>query len=196
MIKPAEYPLSWPDGCDRTPAAERKVSRFKVQTATALKNVRKSLTGFERDTDMKMSGIVISSNATLCNHNPEDPGVAVWFIWDGAYRCFAVDVYRSIAENLQAVHYVIAADRAKLRHAGIAFFRATFRPSAEVKMITGPKSWREILGLVNSGPVTVDHVNIAYRKRARQTHAGDNVAILELNLARDEAVAEIEKAGR
>jgi hypothetical protein len=192
MIKPAEYPLSWPEGCERTAAADRKSSRFKVQIATALKNVRKSLNGFERDTDMKLSGIVISSNATLCNHNPEDPGVAVWFVWDDAYRCFAVDLYRTIAENLQAIHHVIEADRTKLRHAGIAFFRATFRPSAEVKMITGPRSWREILA-IKDGPVTVDRVNAAYRIVARRVGAADNVAILELNLARDEALAEVNK---
>lgn len=195
MIKPVEYPLSWPEGCDRTPAGERRSSRFKVQIATALKNVRKSLVGFERDSGLPVGGMVISSNATLCNHNPDDPGVAVWFVWDGAYRCFAVDVYRSIAENLQAIHHVIEADRTKLRHAGIVFFKATFRPTAVVKMITGPKTWREILGL-ETGPVTLDRINTAYRKRARQTHAGDNVAILELNLARDEAVAEVEKANK
>lgn len=188
-IKPAEYPLTWPEGHNRSPA--RVPSRFKTSLANAMKNVRESLTGFERDTKLKVTGIVISTNATISTHRPHDPGVAVWFKWDGAYRCFAVDLYRTVAENLQAIHHVIEADRTKVRHAGITFFRATFKPTAEVPLLSAPlvQSWRDVL---DAGTATTRReINAAWRNQMKHTVATDEARHRELNAARDAAFAEI-----
>jgi hypothetical protein len=192
-LKPAEYPLTWPEGHGR--AASRIPSRFKTSLAGAMKNVRDSLIGFERDSKLKVTGIVISTNATISTHRPADPGVAVWFQWDGAYRCFAVDLYRTVAENLQAIHHVIEADRIKIRHAGIVFFRATFKPTAEVPMIAGPKvtGWRQVLEINNVDGLTITRHDIttAWRKQMKHTVATDEARHRELNAARDAALKEI-----
>lgn len=193
-IKPAEYPLSWPEGHGRHTPATRVPSRFKTSIAGALKNIRTSLVGFEKDSRIKVSGIVISTNATLTTHRPDDPGVAVWFQWDGAYRCFAVDIYRTVAENMQAIHHVIEADRTKIRHAGVVFFRAHFKPSADIPLLPAPagaRPWRDVIdaGELN-GSTSRIQINARWR-RLMKAAGEDEARKRELNAAREAGFAEI-----
>lgn len=192
----AEYPLSWPNGLERTQA--RSASKLKTGVAGAIRNVRESLIGLARDTKMPIASTVISTNVTLTNTKPDDPGVAVWFYWDDAWRCYAIDVYRTIAENLQAIHHVIEADRTKVRHAGVKFFRSTFRTSVDHGlMITGSKveGWRDVLGQYPGGfgmtPITRADVTAAYRRHAKLCGPKDEERLRILIAARDAAMKEI-----
>jgi len=45
--------------------------------------VRGSIEAFGRDSGKAVTSIVLSSNVTLGNDRPADPGVAAWFTWDG-----------------------------------------------------------------------------------------------------------------
>lgn len=178
------YPLHWPEGQPRT---ERRVSSaFKTGLHSALKNVQDSLRLFGQDTDKPVSGIVLSSNVSLGNDRPVDPGIAVWFTWDGAERCIAVDRYPKPEDNLQAIHHILEARRTEMRHGGLHIVRQTFRgftalPAAE--------QWWQVLGVAVDA--TAEQIATAYRFAARKAHpdsGGSNAAMARLNAARDEGL--------
>jgi hypothetical protein len=186
MIPP--YPLSWPDGVPRT---ERRVtSQFKTGLNAALANVRKSLEAFGRDSGKAVSEISISSNITLGEGKPQDPGIAVWFTWDDQQRCIAVDRYPKPEDNLQAVHHVLEARRTEMRHGGLHVVRQTFKGFTALPAPPGRKSWREILGFRPdeqlAGSASID---ARYRELAAKAHpdrGGTTDKMAELNRARAE----------
>src|SRR5512146_2624661 len=118
------YPLTWPPQFPRAKAREK--GAFKTSLAGALGNVQDSLRRFAADSGKKLDQLVISSNVTLGVQRPDDPGVAVWFVWDGMQVCIAVDRYATVEGNLQAIHHIIEARRVELRHGTLALVRATF----------------------------------------------------------------------
>lgn len=189
MTIPA-YPLQWPEGLPRT---ERRVtSAFKTGLIGALKNVQDSLRLFGADSGKQLTNVVISSNVTLGENRPADPGVSVWFDWDGAQRCIAVDRYPKPEDNLQAIHHILEARRTEMRHGGLHIVRQTFRGFTALPAPAGAKGWREVLGL--TGQVTIDMIDAAYRKLAATAHpdkGGSGAAMSELNRARAEAKAAI-----
>src|SRR3972149_679812 len=103
------YPLHWPPSFPR--AKIRDKGAFKTTLAGALTNVHGSLRKFAADSGKKLDGLVMSSNVTLGASKPADPGVAVWFTWDGMGVCIAVDRYLTVEANLQAIHHIIEARR-------------------------------------------------------------------------------------
>lgn len=118
------YPLSWPPGFPRT--KHREKGRFETTLSKALNNVQDSLRRFSSDSGKVLTGLVISSNYSLGVERPDDPGVSVWFTWDGLQVCIPVDRYSSVASNLQAIHHVVEARRVELRHGTLALVRASF----------------------------------------------------------------------
>ena len=181
------YPLSWPQGVPRTKVQER--SRFQTGLEGALKNVRSSLVGFSRDSGKEVTGIVISSNVSLGETSPRDPGIAVWFSWDGMGLCIAVDRYKSPAENLQAVHHIIEARRTELRHGTLAMVRQTFMGFKSLPPPPGKKNWWEVLGV---GPdASREEITAAHRRLATKAHpdsGGSHDAMAALNAAKEEAL--------
>ena len=120
------FPLCWPQGIPRT--TRLQTSQFRTPLGGAIKNVEKSLSMFGSDSDKPVSAVVVTSNVNgLTTRAPDDVGVAIWFDWAGGRRCIAVDRYKKVADNLQAIHHVIEADRVKLRHAGIEMVKASYR---------------------------------------------------------------------
>ena len=186
------FPLAWPEHIDRAPRREK--SAFKTSLAGALENVRKSLVAFGRDSGKAVSDIVISSNVTLGQEKPSDPGVAVWFKWDGLDVSIPVDRYTSPAENLQAIYHVLEARRVELRHGTLALVRASMRGFTALPAPAGrprkPK-WFEVLGVPES---TRDESTIAnaYRSASATAHpdrpGGSHDAMARLNAARDEGL--------
>lgn len=185
------YPLTWPDGLPRT---ERKAhSQFRTTLSAAINNVEKSLAAFGNDTGKSVSNVSVTSNvAGIAFNAPNDTGVAVWFDWEGAQRCIAVDRYPKVEDNLQAIHHILEARRTEMRHGGLHIVRQTFKGFVALPAPEGAKPWREVLGL--SGPVTADQVKAAYRERAQSAHpdkGGSKDAMAALTRARDEALASI-----
>lgn len=187
------YPLTWPQQFPR--AKSREAGRFKTSLASALKNVQDSLRMFAADSNRKLDGLVISSNVTLGAQKPADPGVAIWFVWDGLQVCIAVDRYTSVESNLQAIHHIIEARRVELRHGTLALVRATFSGFLSLPAPTG-KSWREVLGC-GSGPIGIDELDKAYRRAANRAHpdkpGGSNEAMSEVNIAYEQARKDLQK---
>jgi hypothetical protein len=191
-MQPTAFPLTWPATMPRTKSPVK--SQFRTSLNGSLSNVRNSLFSFSRDSGKKIDGLVISSNVTLGEQKPTDPGVAVWFTWDGLSVCIAVDRYPKVEDNLQAIHHVIEARRTELRHGGLHIVRATFTGFAALPSPGGKRPWREVLGLVGETNLTAEQVNHHFKIKAKSAHpdaGGSAEAMSELNAAKAEALKEI-----
>lgn len=179
------HPLSWPETMPRYRSA-RESGQFKTTLVGALANVRKSLDLFGKDSRISVSNVVLSSNVSLGQEHPVDPGIAVWFTWDGEQRCIAVDRYSTPAANLQAIHHVLEARRVELRHGTLSIVRATFQG---FKALPPPRHWSDILQI--SRAASVEAIENAYRQWAKVRHpdvGGSADAMAEINAARDRAL--------
>ncbi len=188
------YPLTWPDTLPRRRADLRDKGQFKTTLSGAIKNVQESLRLFAADSGRKLENVVISSNFSLGVSKPADPGVAVWFTWDGMQVCIPVDRYQSIEANLQAIHHILEARRVELRHGTLALVRASFTGFLALPAPDGKRRWRDILRLPEHGAVLADDIVKAHREIAKKLHpdvGGFNDQMAELNRARDEALKEI-----
>lgn len=180
------YPLTWPKQFPRAKARDK--GQFKTSLAGALKNEQGSLSMFAKDSGKKLDGLIISSNVTLGENRPQDPGVAVWFTWDGLQVCVAVDRYASVEGNLQAIHHIIEARRVELRHGTLALVRATFQGFLALPAsIT--RDWWSVLGVGKDA--SPEQIKAAYRKKSAENHpdkvGGSEAAMTEINLAYQEA---------
>lgn len=183
------YPLTWPQAFPRSKLRER--GAFKTTLIGALKNVEDSLRRFAADSAKKLDGIVMSSNVTLGVQRPDDPGVAVWFTWDGLGVCISVDRYLTVEANLQAIHHIIEARRVELRHGTLALVRATFQGFLALPAPKG-SHWTEVLSLPKDAKR--DDVRAAFRRLATHHHpdkpGGSHEKMAELNAAQDAALLE------
>lgn len=187
------YPLSWPQGFPRTPAARRENGQFRTDYDRALGNVRKSLIAFGTDSARKIVDPILSTNRDMLGYLKDgDPGVAVWFVWDGIQVSIPVDRYTTTASNLQAIHHIIEARRVELRHGTLALVRATF---TGFKALAAPAGahWRDVLGLSNGA--TRQDIETAYRRLAAERRpdkpGGSDDAMAALNAAKQMALSEI-----
>lgn len=165
MTVPA-YPLAWPTGWKRTPAAARAYGRFGKQTrqymgsgegsysytckgeisiADAVTRIRCELQRMGvRDDDL-----VISTNLQLrldgfpksSQRQPEDPGVAVYWQDGSETRCMAIDRYEKIEHNLAAVAATLDAMRAIERHGGAEILNRAFAGFAALAGPADPEWW-------------------------------------------------------
>lgn len=183
------YPLTWPPMFARS--KYREAGRFKTALPNAIKNVQTSLRGFATDSGKKLDGLVISSNVTLGMDSPADPGVSVWFVWDGLQVCIPVDRYSGVASNLQAIHHIIEARRVELRHGTLALVRATFQGFLALPAPAG-REWWDVLRVPRDA--RREDVKSAYRRLASECHpdkpGGSHAAMAELNAAQEAALKE------
>lgn len=159
------YPLQWPEGFARTKS--REAGQFRTSYEGALRNVQNSLRAFARDSGKALTDPIMSSNMDLLNQRPADPGIAVWFKWDGMTICIPVDRYTTPAANLQAIHHIIEARRTELRHGTLALVRATFQG---FKALPAPntKHWAEVLNVPRDAKRS--DIEVMYRRLARERH--------------------------
>lgn len=176
------YPLSWPEGWPRT--KYRQSSKFRTTLAGALNNVQNELGR------LGAKNIVLSSNVTLGNNRPADPGIAAYFVRDGRQLCIPCDAWNKVEDNLQAIAKTIEAlrgiERWGAKHmvdAAFSGFAALPPPSQQVT----DQRWHAVLGV--SPDATAAQVEAAYRDLARRYHpditqdGGQRMAAI--NAARD-----------
>lgn len=183
MTEASAYPLHWPEAFPRTKSREK--GAFRTTLSSALDNVQDSLKRFGSDSGKSVAGVILSSNVALGVSKPDDPGVAVWFTWDGLQVCIPVDRYSTPEANLQAIHHVLEARRTELRHGTLALVRATMTGFVPLPA-PGKTPWWQILKVgEGAGKLEID---AAYRKLARERHpdaGGSEAMMAELNVARD-----------
>ena len=178
---PTAYPLAWPLGWPRTMPAKRETSKFRTTIAASLANVQDEV----RRLGAKIT--VISANVTLGVARPEDPGIAVYFTYDGEDACIPVDRWRLPEENLQAVAKTIEAMRGIERWGAKHMIKAAFRGFAALPPPEA-QTWRATLALAPAA--TLAEAEAAYRAKARTIHpdvGGSDAAMAALNAAIAEA---------
>lgn len=174
------FPLTWPQTFPRAKTRER--GAFKTSLTNALKNVDDSLRRFSTDSRKRLENLTISSNVSLGVAKPADPGVAVWFVWDGLQVCIAVDRYLTVEGNLQAIHHIIEARRVELRHGTLALVRATFQGFVALPAPAGKREWWDVLGVAEAA--TPAAIKAAFQRLASQHHpdkGGDPRRMAEIN---------------
>lgn len=189
VSSPTQFPLAWPAGIERSKV--HTASPFRTGMNQAVASLKDSLRLFGKDTGRQVRGVVISSNVSLGSERPSDPGVAVYFEWDGAQRCIAVDQYRKPEDNLRAIYMILEGRRQEMRYGGLHLVRATFRGFTALP--SPDAHWRTVLGL---GPEAgLAEVEAAFRTKARALHpdqpTGSDKAMAALTAARMAARAEI-----
>lgn len=165
------WPLQWPVGFGRSKA--RKRSKFSTSVSQAVNNVTDEMRRFGNDSGKICTDVVISSNVTLTQQRPADPGIAVYFRWDNIDCCIAVDIYDRPECNLQAVARIIEAERTKLRHGGLNIVRAGFRGYAALPPAKGPDGqlappWWKVLGFNET--TTKNEAETRYRELVKTAH--------------------------
>lgn len=161
----------------------REKSQFKTSLEGAINNVDKALKMFATDSKKKVENLLVSSNFQLMARNPTDPGVAIYFTWDGISTCIAVDRYARIEENLQAIFHCIEAERVKLRHGGLNLVRAAFRGYAALPPPRG-REWWDVLECRQDSKLDVIEAN--YKRLSMDHHpdkGGDAGKMSEINQA-------------
>ena len=188
----AEYPLKWPPHWPRSKNPGK--SQFKTSLSKALDNVHEELRRFGDNAGKNVSAIVISSNVTLGKQSPADPGVAVYFEWDGISTCIAVDRYDKVQDNLQAIAHCIEAERTKIRHGGLHLVRATFQGYAALPAPDSKTNlaWWHVLKCHKDN--RIEDIEGQYKTLAKEYHpdapGGSSEKMAALNAAIKQARAE------
>lgn len=190
------YPLAWPHGRARTPDWRRETPKFRAMFSAARDELVREierLTGTVRYGDAR---IVVSTNLSLRRdglplanqRQPDDPGVAVYFLYRGHQRAFCCDRWKRVEHNMQAIAKSIEALRGIERWGSGDMLDAAFAgfnalpPPAEPAAPHRP--WHEVLGV--QAHSATDAVRVAYRRAAAQHHpdrGGSNDAMARVNAA-------------
>ena len=183
------YPLQWPQGRKRW-TGPREPGKFKVTEAQATNEM------FDELDLLGASDVVVSSNRqpfSRSRANPEDPGVAVYFIRKGREVCIACDKWHHIEHNLRAVGLNIAAIRGIERWGTEDMVDAAFTgymalPSS-IEMGPGQaRAWWEVLQVSQTADWAV--IEKAYKTLLHTAHpdkGGSAYAFQELQTAYKQA---------
>jgi hypothetical protein len=205
------YPLAWPAGRARTDPYRRERAKFDASFARARDNLVREVEllcgGGSRHWIGGSVHLVISTNIALrrdglplaSQRQPDDPGVAVYFLYRKRQMSFACDRWQKIEHNMQAIAKTIEALRGIARwgtgdmlEAAFTGFTALPPPPAE-----GPlqqprlRHWRDVFG---TAVKTREQLQEVYRRLASAHHpdrGGDQAKMAELNDARRQALQEL-----
>jgi hypothetical protein len=191
------YPLQWPPGRPRTERWKRERAKFEVTFTRARDNIVAEvgrLAGRYPDPQ-----VVISTNVALRRdglpaanqRTPDDPGVAVYFLYKKRSMSFACDRWDRIEHNMQAVAKTIEALRGIARWGTGDMLEAAFTGFTALPAPGAPREWWDVLGV--SRAATRDEIRSAYRRLASMHHpdkGGNASAMAELNAAHDKASQE------
>lgn len=188
------FPLTWPAGWKRT--GQRKKSLFAVSTVGAA-----SAKVFHELKLLGTTRVVVSTNLRLRRDGlpysdqsqPEDGGVAVYFVYKDKQMCFACDTYRRIQENIIAIAKTIEALRGMERWGASQMMERAFSGFAALPAKTEDRHWSTVLGLTRgASPAQID---ARYKELARQANVdfgqGAEIVLKELNVARDQAKRDV-----
>lgn len=225
MMMRNPYPLQWPAGIARTKPADRRRSNFHTRLKLdGGRSQQRPPTVYEAAKDLvaelgrlKAQSVVITSllptrhdGLPYSDGRSEDPGVAVWCVYNGRERVFACDEWQTHAENLRAITLSIAALRglarwgmAEVAERAFAGFAALPAGDSNAPAQPPPRPpWREVFGvqalvdtlLASNVDDLVAVVKARHRKLIAEAHpdaGGTDIRAAELNAALDEALAEL-----
>lgn len=186
------FPLAWPNGWPRTPTAKRQPSRFSpnglavesMNTITELQRLGARNAIISTNIELRRDGLPYSGR-----RSPDDPGVAVYFTYEGRQQCIPCDRWATAEENLRAIWKSIEALRSLERWGAKSFVDAAFTGFAALPAPGAARPWWHVLGVNENA--TADQIRAAYHEKAKTAHSdtgGSDAAMSALNVARDEGL--------
>jgi len=199
------YPLSWPAGWKRTPAAHRRRAQFGtvarqfqagVPTYAGKRqlSVSDALERLELELDrLGAANGLVSTNLSprldgrlrADRGEPSDPGAAVYFELIGKATCLACDRWDRVADNLGAIAAHIEALRAIERY-GIGTLDQAF--AGYTQLAPTAVDWWLILEVPPAASLA--DVEDAFRRKAKDLHpdvGGSHERMAQLTEARENA---------
>ena len=196
------YPLSWPTGRPRTPAASRDRAPFGSMKRVAGRSYesRESLSVAEATSRLQVEldrlgarEIVLSTNVEprldgyprSDRREPADSGAALYFRFGGKDTVLACDKWDRTADNIAAIAKHLEALRGMDRW-GVGTLEQAF---AGYQALPAPEQWWQVLGVPESA--SREHINAAWRDKANTAHpdkGGSDAAMARLNAARDDGL--------
>lgn len=176
------YPLHWPAGRPRTAAPksaafDTRFSAARDALLSELKRLGATLPIISTNIPLRLDGLPYAQYRRL-----EDPGVAVYFIYEGEQHCFACDLWNRAEDNLQAIRKTVAALRGIARWGTGDMLRRAFSGFAQ---LPGPDSvsvpeWAAVLG-IDPQTATLEQAEKAYRVARRRAHpdAGGSTGLFQ-----------------
>lgn len=203
MNNPTRNPLAWPTGWPRTPDGKRKPAQFNqrhqlhgradITISAALSRLEGELLRLGAKDPLLSSNLRVSLSGMPYSGQaePKDRGIAVYFKLKGHDRVLACDRYLSCAGNIAAIAAHIDALR-RIERYGVGTIEQAFAGYAALPPPSEDNRppWRAVFGLGAAERVTPEILNAVYRNRAKLAAADEN-RLLELNLAREQALAEL-----
>lgn len=168
------YPLCWPDGWGRTPAARRMLNgRFKVTFAEARDGALRSLRLLGATDAVISSNIPVKRDGTPYARaaEPEDPGIALYWTVERQPRVIACDCWGAIRDNMRAIGLTLEAFR-QIERAGATEIlgRAYLGFKALPQPAGADDGWREVLGFGPDEPVDALKLLRRWRQLALEHH--------------------------
>lgn len=159
------FPLHWPFGKPR--ANKPQPSRFEVKFAKARDELMKEILMLGGKQPILSSNIPLKKDGLpyAGQKEPEDRGVAVYFMLYGRQYCFACDRWDKVGDNIQAARHTIAALRGIERWGTGDMLQAAFTGFAA---LPNPENPYTVLGVKEGA--TQDEVNAAYRAKVKELH--------------------------
>jgi hypothetical protein len=178
------FPLKWPVGWKRTPQHKRAQSRYQVTFAKGRDELLKELRLFGAKNITISTDIPVRRDGLpfVNARDPQDPGVAVyWQDRKGNARVMACDAWKTLRENVRALHQSISAlrtiERAKAGEVlGRAFDGFKALPAAGETDAALMVDWREPLELMSMRVEEIDQAALdgAFRAAAHKAHPDTN----------------------
>lgn len=207
MNSPSSFPLSWPAHRPRTSRAARKDGNFKrkdqrgwmvpVTMAVAVERLDSELTKMGASYPLLSTNVEVRLDGKPRSGQgaPADPGVCVYFSLKGEPFALACDTFNTVEQNVAALAAHVEATRAITRW-GVASAAETLQaftalppPPPGAAPAQPARPWWETFGVMRDA-ADAETITALYRVKAKGS-AGNEAALLELNLAKDAALAEI-----
>jgi len=164
------YPLAWPAGW---PRAKRKTrAAFNMSFANARDELLNQLRLMGARYPLLSSNVSLRRDGLPYANQPEpaDPGVAIYFMWQGKQMTFACDRWDRVRDNVRAIGKTIEALRgierwgaSDMMERAFSAFEALPAPDGVVTL----SCW-QVLDLEPGAPEVA--VERAYREKAKSAH--------------------------
>lgn len=170
------YPLQWPNGRKRTDRWAVERAKFDVSFARARDNIINEVKLLASGRYGPDPATVISTNIGLRRdglplagqRQPDDVGVAVYFVHKKRQMSFACDRWDKIEHNMQAIAKTIEALRGIARWGTGDMLEAAFTGFMALPAPGAEQQWHEVLGV--SARCSDDELLQAYRRLRSEHH--------------------------
>lgn len=192
------HPLYWPMHVPRTKYRGRAQFSSKRSGKYEYKTMAEATDALQREMDLLRGsgGVLLSTNVVLTlaglprsgQGQPSDPGAALYFTRNKQRICMPCDKWDRVEDNVYAIAKHIEAMRGMERW-GVGTTEQAF---AGYKALSAGEDWWEVLECRRDAGREV--IEAQFKARAKSAHpdaGGSSEAMARLNVARDQAIAEL-----